>query len=114
MAATFRLQGARDAHFIVIIRVVYSLHACLQRANDEGAAWAIPVRGDADPSIDPFEALSVDKKKRVVKNKLSMLRNMVCAALCAGSACAPTACLLCLAVRKGLLPAVPVDYKLPL
>lgn len=53
-----------------------------QRANDEGASWAIPVKDGEDPTSDPFQNLAVEKKKRIVKNKLSMLRNMVRSLVC--------------------------------
>lgn len=49
------------------------------KANDASAAWAIPVHGNADPMADPYQVLADDKKKRTIKNKLSMLKNMTTA-----------------------------------
>lgn len=54
------------------------------KANDEMAQWAIPVGGNDDPYQDPFEKLAVEKKERVIKNKLNQLENLAKAAKARG------------------------------
>lgn len=49
----------------------------LQRANNAAESWAIPLKDTDDVKTDPFAVASTDKKKRVLKNKLNMLKNMV-------------------------------------
>ena len=50
---------------------------CVQRANDEMRDWVIDVKPGTDPMVDPFEARANAKKERIVKNKLSHIRNLV-------------------------------------
>ena len=49
----------------------------LQRANDEMRDWLIPVKPGDDETADPWEARANAKKERIVKNKLSHIRNLV-------------------------------------
>lgn len=39
--------------------------------------WVIDVKPGSDPYEDPFEARALAKKERVIKNKLSHIRNLV-------------------------------------
>ena len=57
-------------------------HHPVQRANDELRDWVIPVKRDTDPFMDPFEERATLKKERIVKNKLSHIRNLVSVLWC--------------------------------
>ena len=49
----------------------------MQRANDDTKDWAIPVKPGDDPFEDPFEKRLLEKKQRVLKNKLNQIKNLV-------------------------------------
>lgn len=55
-----------------------------KKANTQEQDWAIPVKESDDPYADPWEKMAVEKKDRVIKNKLNQLKNMSAAAKARG------------------------------
>jgi hypothetical protein len=64
-------------HLFCLMHVSAASLAVMQRANDETKVWAVPVKGGTDKMEDPFLEMAMQKKQRVVKNKLNQLKNLV-------------------------------------
>jgi hypothetical protein len=56
-------------------RVLFLSLWCAQRVGEgDMRDWVVPVKAGSDPFADPFEKAALEKKERVVRNKLAQAR----------------------------------------